>query len=152
MTDLATPATETVAPATPAPRGGSGSAWVKWLARRLGLALLTLWLCSVLVFFATAALGDPVRAILGKDFAASPERAAALMGDHREGEVLATGDRAAPATPCGSGLARGTALTAAGSQDDGEGTGGERRSQFANSRHRAFLPRLNSAFSSSPGG
>ena len=78
MTDLATPATETVAPATPAPRGGSGSAWVKWLARRLGLALLTLWLCSVLVFFATAALGDPVRAILGKDFAASPERAAAL--------------------------------------------------------------------------
>jgi hypothetical protein len=42
------------------------------------------------------------------------------MGDHREGEVLATGDRAASATVCGSGLARGTALTAAGSQDDGE--------------------------------
>ena len=39
---------------------------------------MTLWLCSVLVFFATAALGDPVRAILGKDYASSPERAAAL--------------------------------------------------------------------------
>ena len=81
MTDLATPATETVSPATPAPRGGSGSAWVKWLGRRLGLALLTLWLCSVLVFFATAALGDPVRAILGKDYASSPERAAALAAE-----------------------------------------------------------------------
>jgi peptide/nickel transport system permease protein len=74
MTDLATPATE--APATTAPvRGGSaGSAWLKWLARRIGLAILTLWLCSVLVFFATAALGDPVRAILGKDYASSPVR------------------------------------------------------------------------------
>ena len=71
-------ATETVAPAIPAPRGSAGSAWLKWLARRIGLAILTLWLCSVLVFFATAALGDPVRAILGKDYASSPERAAAL--------------------------------------------------------------------------
>ena len=62
------------APRAPAP----GSAWLKWLARRLGLAVLTLWLCSVLVFFATAALGDPVRAILGKDYASSPERVAAL--------------------------------------------------------------------------
>ena len=88
MTDLATPATETVAPATPARTGSSGSAWVKWLARRIGLAILTLWLCSVLVFFATAALGDPVRAILGKDYAASPERAAALAA-------------AAPARPAG---------------------------------------------------
>jgi peptide/nickel transport system permease protein len=51
---------------------------VKWLARRLGLAVLTLWLCSLLVFFATAALGDPVRAILGKDYASSPERVALL--------------------------------------------------------------------------
>src|SRR5207249_6478333 len=32
-----------------------GSAWLNWFARRLGLAVLTLWLCSVLVFFATAA-------------------------------------------------------------------------------------------------
>src|SRR5690348_12450294 len=78
MTDLAPAATETVAPAIPAPWGSAGSAWLKWLARRIGLAILTLWLSSVLVFFATAALGDPVRAILGKDYASSPERAAAL--------------------------------------------------------------------------
>ena len=75
MTDLATAAPATT-PATTA--GRHGSAWLKWLARRLGLAVLTLWLCSVLVFFATAALGDPVRAILGKDYASSPERVAAL--------------------------------------------------------------------------
>ena len=78
MTDLATPPQETVAPPTAVRGGSAGSAWLKWLARRIGLAILTLWLCSVLVFFATAALGDPVRAILGKDYASSPERAAAL--------------------------------------------------------------------------
>jgi peptide/nickel transport system permease protein len=78
MTDLATSAPDVSTAAAPARTGSSGSAWVKWLARRVGLAILTLWLCSVLVFFATAALGDPVRAILGKDYAASPERAAAL--------------------------------------------------------------------------
>jgi len=78
MTDLATPAPDVTTAAAPARTGSSGSAWLKWLARRVGLAILTLWLCSVLVFFATAALGDPVRAILGKDYAASPERAAAL--------------------------------------------------------------------------
>ena len=76
MTDLAT---KPSAPApAPARTGSAGTAWLKWLARRLGLAVLTLWLCSVLVFFATAALGDPVRAILGKDYASSPERVAAL--------------------------------------------------------------------------
>ncbi|MGA8210661.1 MAG: ABC transporter permease [Nocardioidaceae bacterium] len=65
----------TVAP----PRGRSGAAaWALWLARRLGLAVLTLWLVSILVFVATAALGDPVRAILGKDYAASPDRVATL--------------------------------------------------------------------------
>src|SRR6476469_5502583 len=78
MTDLATPPQETIAPPTAVRGGSAGSAWLKWLARRIGLAILTLWLCSVLVFFATAALGDPVRAILGKDYASSPERAAAL--------------------------------------------------------------------------
>ena len=78
MTDLATSAPDVSTAAAPARTGSSGSAWLKWLARRVGLAILTLWLCSVLVFFATAALGDPVRAILGKDYAASPERAAAL--------------------------------------------------------------------------
>src|SRR5690349_21644824 len=81
MTDLATPATEALAPATPIRGGSAGSAWLKWLARRLGLAILTLWLCSVLVFFATAALGDPVRAILGKDYASSPERVAAITAE-----------------------------------------------------------------------
>ena len=53
------------------PRNSHGAmAWVQWLARRLGLAVLTLWLVSVLVFIATTALGDPVRAILGKDYGA----------------------------------------------------------------------------------
>jgi peptide/nickel transport system permease protein len=53
-------------------------AWVVWLLRRLGLALLTLWLVSVLVFVATAALGDPVRAILGRDYNSNPGRVAQL--------------------------------------------------------------------------
>jgi peptide/nickel transport system permease protein len=79
MTELATspPDTTTTTPAPVRPRS-SASAWLKWLARRIGLAVLTLWLCSLLVFYATAALGDPVRAILGKDYASSPERAAAI--------------------------------------------------------------------------
>jgi peptide/nickel transport system permease protein len=77
MTDLATSAPDTTTAAAPVSRS-PGSAWIKWLARRLGLAILTLWLCSVLVYFATVALGDPVRAILGKDYASSPERVAAL--------------------------------------------------------------------------
>jgi len=65
----------TVAP----PRGRHGSvAWLLWVARRLGLAVLTLWLVSILVFVATAALGDPVRAILGKDYTADKARAAQL--------------------------------------------------------------------------
>ncbi len=61
------------------PRGRSpAAAWTWWLVRRVGTALLTLFLVSVLVFFATAALGDPIRAILGKDYAASPGRVAIL--------------------------------------------------------------------------
>jgi len=61
------------------PRGRSGStAWALWLARRIGLAALTLWLVSILVFVATAALGDPVRAILGRDYASNPGRVAQL--------------------------------------------------------------------------
>jgi peptide/nickel transport system permease protein len=64
---------------TEAPRRRSPwGAWAFWLARRLGLAILTLWLVSVLVFFATAALGDPIRAILGKDYESSPSRVATL--------------------------------------------------------------------------
>jgi peptide/nickel transport system permease protein len=90
MTDLATPDTTTTA-STPAPVRTSGaSAWLKWLLRRLGLAVLTLFLCSVLVYFATAALGDPVRAILGKDFATSPERVALLRAElHLDEPVIA---------------------------------------------------------------
>ncbi len=81
MTDLATSPPDVATPAAPVRRPSAGSAWLKWLARRVGLAVLTLWLCSVLVFFATAALGDPVRAILGKDYASSPERVAALEAE-----------------------------------------------------------------------
>ena len=66
----------------PEPRS-AGSAWISWLARRLGLAILTLWLCSLLVFFATASLGDPIRAILGKDYGTSPERVATLRAELR---------------------------------------------------------------------
>ena len=66
---------EEVAP----PRGQHGAAaWAVWLARRLGLAVLTLWLVSILVFLATAALGDPVRAILGRDYNSNPGRVAEL--------------------------------------------------------------------------
>src|SRR3954451_12555802 len=78
MTELATSPPDTTTTSAPDRPASSGSAWVKWFARRIGLAILTLWLCWALVFFATAALGDPVRAILGKDYASSPERSAAL--------------------------------------------------------------------------
>ena len=50
--------------------------WTLWLLRRVGLALLTLWLISLLVFTATHLLGDPAQAILGRS--ATPERLAAL--------------------------------------------------------------------------
>lgn len=50
---------------------------LKVILRRLGLGILTLFLVSVLVFFATQALpGDTARAILGKS--ATPERVAVL--------------------------------------------------------------------------
>lgn len=49
-----------------------------WFARRIGLAVLTMWVVSILVFLATAALGDPVRAILGRDYNANPGRVAQL--------------------------------------------------------------------------
>lgn len=50
---------------------------LKVIVRRLGLAVLTLLLVSVLVFFATLALpGDTARAILGRE--ATPQRLAAL--------------------------------------------------------------------------
>ncbi len=77
MTQLATLPEPLATVAPPVGRSGA-SAWALWLARRLGLAVLTLWLVSILVYFATAALGDPIRAILGRDFAAQPERVAEL--------------------------------------------------------------------------
>ena len=53
-----------------------------YILKRLGLALVTLWLLSVLVFFACQVLpGDPGRAILGN--LASPSAVAAL--DHQLG-------------------------------------------------------------------
>jgi len=48
-----------------------------FIVRRLMLGVLVLFLVSVLVFVATQALGDPARAILGRD--ATPERLAALQ-------------------------------------------------------------------------
>ncbi|MFV0458264.1 MAG: ABC transporter permease [Actinomycetales bacterium] len=77
MTETTTTPTTTEQAAAPV-RRSAATAWAAWIARRLAMALGTLWLCSVLVFFATAALGDPVRAILGKDYGTSPERVAQL--------------------------------------------------------------------------
>jgi peptide/nickel transport system permease protein len=62
----------------PPRRQHGAAAWAVWLARRLGLAVLTLFLVSILVFLATAALGDPIRAILGRDYNANPGRVAEL--------------------------------------------------------------------------
>lgn len=77
MTQAAT-LPEPVEEVAPRRGGSSAAAWTTWLLRRLGLAVLTLWLVSVLVFVATAALGDPVRAILGRDYASNPGRVAQL--------------------------------------------------------------------------
>ena len=76
---------EEVAP----PRGRSGgAAWGLWLARRLGLAVVTMWLVSVLVYLATAALGDPVRAILGRDYASNVARRQQLEAQLGVGDSL----------------------------------------------------------------
>src|ERR1700709_1128590 len=76
---------EEVAP----PRGSHGAkAWTLWLARRLGLAVLTLWLVSVLVFVATTALGDPVRAILGRDYNSDKARGDQLTAHSTLNEAL----------------------------------------------------------------
>ena len=57
-------------------RGGGVAGFI---VRRLLLGLLVMFLVSIVVFVATQALGDPARAILGRD--ATPARLAAL---HRE--------------------------------------------------------------------
>src|SRR5918999_1793463 len=62
----------------PPRRQHGAAAWAVWIARRLGLAVLTLWLISLLVFLATASLGDPIRAILGRDYNSNPGRVAEL--------------------------------------------------------------------------
>lgn len=81
MSDVGTTPPPTVTDEEPVRTRSGAMAWSLWLLRRLGLAVLTLWLCSVLVFFATAALGDPVRAILGREFESSPERVAAIRAE-----------------------------------------------------------------------
>ncbi len=87
MTDVAT-LPEPLADVAP-PRGQHGAvAWANWLVRRIGLALLTLWLVSVLVFIATTSLGDPVRAILGKDFGSDKARVAELTAQLNLDESL----------------------------------------------------------------
>jgi len=78
MTDAATLLTDPLEEIAPPRRQHGAAAWALWIARRLGLAVLTLWLVSILVFLATAALGDPVRAILGRDYNANPGRVAEL--------------------------------------------------------------------------
>jgi peptide/nickel transport system permease protein len=78
---------EEVAP----PRGRSGgAAWTIWLLRRIGLAVLSLWLVSVLVFLATAALGDPVRAILGRDYDSNVGRREQLEAQLGVGDSIVT--------------------------------------------------------------
>ena len=75
----------------PPPKGRHGAAaWATWILRRLGLAVLTLWLVSVLVFVATTALGDPVRAILGKDYNTDKARVAELTEQLNLDESLVT--------------------------------------------------------------
>ncbi len=72
-------------------RGRSGAvAWGIWLARRLGLAALTMWLVSILVFLATAALGDPVRAILGRDYTTNVARREQLEAQLGVGDSILT--------------------------------------------------------------
>jgi len=78
MTDMAALVPDPLEEVAP-PRSQHGAAaWAVWIARRLGLAVLTLWLVSVLVFLATATLGDPIRAILGRDYNSNPGRVAQL--------------------------------------------------------------------------
>ncbi|MET0840177.1 MAG: hypothetical protein ABWY19_15445, partial [Marmoricola sp.] len=89
MADAATlpDALDEVAP--PKSRHGA-AAWASWLARRIGLALLTLWLVSILVFVATTSLGDPVRAVLGKDYVGNKARVAELTAQLNLDEPLVT--------------------------------------------------------------
>lgn len=73
-----------------APRRPAVANWAMWLGRRLLLALATLWLCSLVVYLATAALGDPVRAILGRDYETSPGRVEAIRAQLKLDEPVLT--------------------------------------------------------------
>ena len=85
---------EEVAP----PKGRHGAAaWASGWPGGSGLAVLTLWLVSILVFVATAALGDPVRAILGRDYNVQPGPGRAA---HRAAQPRRV--RWSPATSTGS--------------------------------------------------
>src|SRR3954454_16563322 len=88
MADLVATLPEPLAEVAPPKNRHGAAAWASWLARRIGLAALTLWLVSVLVFVATTALGDPVRAILGKDFGADKARVAELTAQLNLDESL----------------------------------------------------------------
>jgi peptide/nickel transport system permease protein len=89
MADVAT-LPEPLAEVKP-PAGHHGAAaWGLWLARRVGLSVLTLWLVSILVFVATTALGDPVRAILGRDYNSDKARVAQLTDQLNLNESLVT--------------------------------------------------------------
>jgi peptide/nickel transport system permease protein len=74
MTDLSTALHDPLEVVARPRRQHGAAAWAMWILRRLGLAVLTLWLVSVLVFVATATLGDPIRAILGRDYNSNPGR------------------------------------------------------------------------------
>ncbi|GAA1479425.1 ABC transporter permease [Nocardioides aestuarii] len=74
MSDVSTALHDPLEEVAASQRRHGAAAWAWWLLRRLGLAVLTLWLVSVLVFLATATLGDPIRAILGRDYNSNPGR------------------------------------------------------------------------------
>src|SRR5919107_560860 len=90
MTDLAILVPDPLEEVAPPRRQHGAAAWATWLARRLGLAVLTLWLVSVLVFLATAALGDPVRAILGRDYNSNVGRREQLEAQLGVGDSIVT--------------------------------------------------------------
>ncbi|WP_245604304.1 ABC transporter permease [Nocardioides aequoreus] len=69
---------EPLAETPPSQRRHGAAAWAAWLARRLGLSALTLWLVSMLVYVSTSSLGDPVRAIMGREYDADVARRTAL--------------------------------------------------------------------------
>ncbi|GGH39613.1 ABC transporter permease [Microbacterium album] len=73
----------------PASRTDAGAAlrrapgWLRWLAGRVGGALLVVWVVATVVFFALRASGDPLEAILGGPGSqASPEAVAHARAEY----------------------------------------------------------------------